>query len=574
MSAQPRTAPVQPAQYGQPLVGSSRHVADDPRDILARPLAQTSLLDAVKDLRRDVEKTGFPLEIPGIKEARASRDRLVDQLGEHLVPRLTELSAPAVVVVSGSTGAGKSTIVNSLVGAEVSTAGVLRPTTRRPVLVHHPLDTELLSHHPVLESVTVVADEHMVRGIALLDAPDLDSVLESNRESAHRLLEAADLWLFVTTAARYGDALPWRVLQGAVERGASVAMVLNRVPPNSLPTVRGDLLGRLRENGLQGSPLFVVPDLGPHEGLLPASSVAPIQRWLAMLAGPDKARTVIGRTLRGSLAALRPWVDELAEAVQGQADAAAAIGAVLDDAVAVCVGQGAGGIAAGAVADGAVRARWSELTAARGPLDRVVAAKGRVRGSARDGRSRSARIAPLVDDLAHSATATLTAAGAQAERSLRAALVAPDGPAGGPSVEASWATGSSRRSAADQAARAWTAQGVRVVRAALSVTPSSDASRRARRRRKAERALGDDGLAAIALAAAAGVEEARDLLVTLIDESGGQAADDLRADLVARVGAQVALERSAVGEVLADPDLADDAASRLRLRLAVLKGLT
>lgn len=574
MSAQPRTAPVQPAQYGQPLVGSSRHVADDPRDILARPLAQTSLLDAVKDLRRDVEKTGFPLEIPGIKEARASRDRLVDQLGEHLVPRLTELSAPAVVVVSGSTGAGKSTIVNSLVGAEVSTAGVLRPTTRRPVLVHHPLDTELLSHHPVLESVTVVADEHMVRGIALLDAPDLNSVLESNRESAHRLLEAADLWLFVTTAARYGDALPWRVLQGAVERGASVAMVLNRVPPNSLPTVRGDLLGRLRENGLQGSPLFVVPDLGPHEGLLPASSVAPIQRWLAMLAGPDKARTVIGRTLRGSLAALRPWVDELAEAVQGQADAAAAIGAVLDDAVAVCVGQGAGGIAAGAVADGAVRARWSELTAARGPLDRVVAAKGRVRGSARDGRSRSARIAPLVDDLAHSATATLTAAGAQAERSLRAALVAPDGPAGGPSVEASWATGSSRRSAADQAARAWTAQGVRVVRAALSVTPSSDASRRARRRRKAERALGDDGLAAIALAAAAGVEEARDLLVTLIDESGGQAADDLRADLVARVGAQVALERSAVGEVLADPDLADDAASRLRLRLAVLKGLT
>ena len=106
MSAQPGTAPVEPAQYAQPLVGTARHAASDPRDILARPLAQTSLLDAVKDLRRDVEKTGFPLEIEGIEGARASRDRLVDQLGEHLVPRLTELSAPAVVVVSGSTGAG------------------------------------------------------------------------------------------------------------------------------------------------------------------------------------------------------------------------------------------------------------------------------------------------------------------------------------------------------------------------------------------------------------------------------------------------------------------------------------
>ena len=574
MSAQPGTAPVQPAQYAQPLVGSARHAASDPRDILARPLAQTSLLDAVKDLRRDVEKTGFPLEIAGIEVARASRDRLVDQLGEHLVPRLTELSAPAVVVVSGSTGAGKSTIVNSLVGTEVSTAGVLRPTTRRPVLVHHPLDTDLLSHHPVLESVSVVADEHMVRGIALLDAPDLDSVLQSNRESAHRLLEAADLWLFVTTAARYGDALPWQVLHGAVERGASVAMVLNRVPPESLPTVRGDLLARLRENGLAGSPLFVVPDMGPHEGLLPASYVAPIQRWLAMLAGPDKSRTVIGRTLRGSLAALRPWVDELAEAVQAQSDAAEQIGLALDAALASPVAHAVASIRAGAVADGGVRARWSELTSSDGPLERVVSAKGRIRGSSRDGRARSAQVAPLVDDLVHSAAATLATAGGQAEQALRAALVAADGPDGGRSVDASWAAGSTRRSAADQAARAWTAQGVRVVRAALAVAPGSDATRRARRRHKAEQAVGDDGLAAIALAAAAGVQDAHDLLVLLLDDAGERAVDELRAGLVDRAAAQVALERSAVGEVLADPDLADDAASRLRLRLAVLKGLT
>ena len=72
--------------------------------MLARPLAQTSLLDAVRDLRRDVEATSFPLEIDGVGAARASRARLVDQLDEHLVPRLTELSAPAVVVGAGSTG--------------------------------------------------------------------------------------------------------------------------------------------------------------------------------------------------------------------------------------------------------------------------------------------------------------------------------------------------------------------------------------------------------------------------------------------------------------------------------------
>lgn len=572
----------------QPPAPHARHAASDPRDVLARPLAATSLLDAVRDLHRDVERTGFPLEIDGIESARASRARLVDQLGEHLVPRLTELSAPAVVVVSGSTGAGKSTLVNSLVGSEVSAAGVLRPTTRRPVLVHNPLDSELLSHHPVLESVTVIADEQVPRGIALLDAPDLDSVLESNRESAHRLLEAADLWLFVTTAARYGDALPWRVLQGAVERGASVAMVLNRVPPASLPTVRGDLLDRLRGHGLQGSPLFVVPDLGPHEGLLPAAVVAPIRRWLAMLAGPDRARTVIGRTLRGSLAALRPWVDELAEAVQAQADAAGTIAAVLDVATEAPTVQTAASIRGGAVADGAVRARWSELAAEGGPLGRVVRPSGRIRGSSREGRARAAAVEPLVEDLIRSAAATLTAAGAHTERVLRAALTGADAPAGGASVDADWESSTlrtGRRAAAEQAARAWTAQGPRVVRAALTAGPAetspdgiartrSDVAREARRRAKAVNALGDGGLAAVALAAASGVREARDLLVDLIDTAGERAVDELRDDLVARVGGQVAVERAAVSEVLSDPDLAEDASSRLRLRLAVLKGLT
>ena len=203
-----------------------------------------------------------------------------------------------------------------------------------------------------------------------------------------------------------------------------------------------------------------------------------------------------------------------------------------------------------------------------------MTSKGRIRGSARDGRARSAAVAPLVDDLVHSATATLTAAGTQAEKSLRATLTASDGPDGGASVEASWPSSTGRPSAAEQAARSWSAQGVRVVRAALAVAPDSDAARRARLRRKAQQALGDDGLAATALTAAAGVDEARDLLVQLIDQAGERAVEELRTGLLDRVAAQVALERAAVGEVLADPDLADDAASRLRLRLAVLKGLT
>lgn len=549
---------------------------DDPRSVLDRPLAATSLLDAVRDLRRDVDDTAFPLELDGVASARASRRRLVDQLTEHLVPRLTELSAPAVVVVSGSTGAGKSTLVNSLVGRDVSAAGVLRPTTRHPVLVHHPADAELLTHHPVLTEVHAVADEEVPRGIALLDAPDLDSVLEANRETAHRLMEAADLWLFVTTAARYGDALPWRVLQDAAERSTTVAMLLNRVPGESLPTVRGDLLERLRAHGLAGSPLFVVPDLGPEVDRLPVPVVAPIKRWLTMLAGPDRARTVVGRTLRGSLAALRPWVDEIAEAVQRQADAAAEIAAALDDAALGAREQARRQVVSGVVADGAVRARWTQLTAAGGPLDGLVAPSGRVRGSARAARGRQAACEPLADDLATAAAATLGAAGEQAEAALRAALTAPDAPAGSASVEAGTPAGSrtaDRDAAAESAARGWVAQGARVVLASVAAHPPRR-RREARRRGKALRVTGDRVLASVALAAAAGVGEAAGLLRDLVGDAGPAAVAALRDELAAHAAAQVDLERAAFGRPLSGRDLAQDASSRLRLRLAVLKGLT
>lgn len=582
MTAAPETSP---PTGSPPSAWASRGAAlpdDDPRQVLARPLAATSLLDAVKDLRRDVAATGFPLDLPGAGAARGSRDRLLDQLDEHLVPRLTELSAPAVVVVAGSTGAGKSTLVNSLVGSEVSTAGVLRPTTRQPVLVHHPLDTELLSHHPVLESVQVVADEHVPRGIAVLDAPDLDSVLESNRESAHRLLEAADLWLFVTTAARYGDALPWRVLEQAVQRGASIAMVLNRVPTASLPTVRGDLLGRLREHGLQGSPLFVVPDVGPHVGMLEPHVVAPIHRWLVMLAGPDRARTVVGRTLRGSLTALREWVDELAEAVQQQSDAAAELGRRVDAAADEAVGSIT--IAQGAAVDGAVRGRWAELTAPGGVLDGLVRRSGRVRAS-RGSSARQEALAALVTDLTHAAATALGSVGDRARDAMRASVAGTSAPPGAAALARAWEARAAGSTSAEQAARGWVAQGPRVVRAALAAGPRRetpdgaarrlrDVAREARQQAAALRALGDEGLGAVALAAAVGFDEARALLEALLGSSSAGVVRELRDDLATRATAQVAGQRAAADEVLADPDLAPDAAARLRLRLAVLKGLT
>ena len=102
----------------------------------------------------------------------------------------------------------------------------------------------------------LVASAALYPGLALLDAPDIDSVVRANRELATQLLSAADLWLFVTTAARYADAVPWDLLREAAERGTSVAIVLDRVPPEAMEDIRSHLASMLREQGLAGAPLF------------------------------------------------------------------------------------------------------------------------------------------------------------------------------------------------------------------------------------------------------------------------------------------------------------------------------
>lgn len=540
-------------------------LADPGPGPLDRPRAKASLLDAVTDLRRDVAGTAFPLPLPGVEVAEGRRVQLLDQLDDHLLPRLRELSAPAVVVVAGSTGAGKSTLVNSLVGEEVSPAGILRPTTRRPVLVHHPDDAELLGGHPLQAVVDVVARAEVPRGLAMVDAPDLDSLLATNRSTAHRLLEAADLWLFVTTAARYGDALPWAVLDRATERGTSMAMVLNRVPSDALVTVRGDLMARLRARGMGGVPLFLVPDLGPHEGLLAPRTVAPIVRWLAMIAGPDRARSVIARTQRGSLTALRPWVDDLAAAVQAQVDARGALERVVADALVAPTEQLTAAVRAGDVVDGPVRSRWA--AAEDGPLGRRPARRRRT--------ARQAALADVADDLLRGVEAMLHEAAHVGRSAVRDALAATDVPGAAgvlaaldeaPGEAGEQGTGVSER----QVATAWLTEAGRRLQEAGTADRSL-----ARRVARMTRDDGREGAATVAAAAAGGLSAARDRLAAAL---GADAADrlstGLREDLVQRGTAQVAAGAEVARRVLASPHLADDAASRLLLRRAVLKGVS
>ena len=207
-----------------------------------------SLLPPLESLRETLGRVRMPLLVAGSGAARSAAGTLANQLDDYILPRLRDVDAPLLAVVGGSTGSGKSTLVNRLVGRPVTTPGVLRPTTRHPVLVHNPADTEWFASDRILPrlpritggtalggtvdvfGLRLVAVDAVPAGIGLLDAPDLDSVSHTNREMAGLLMAAADLWIFVTTASRYADAVPWAALRAAVDRNAAVVVVLNRVP--------------------------------------------------------------------------------------------------------------------------------------------------------------------------------------------------------------------------------------------------------------------------------------------------------------------------------------------------------
>ncbi|WP_240643915.1 GTPase [Antribacter gilvus] len=552
--------------------------------------------DVVRDLRRDVAAAALPLPIEGSEEAEASRRRLLAQLDEHLLPRLAELSSPAMVVVAGSTGAGKSTLFNSMLGEEVSDAGVLRPTTREPVLAVHPHDAEVLKPGPVTDLARVVHHTKVPRGTALLDAPDLDSFLSANRTTAHQLLEAADLWLFVTTAARYGDALPWQALGRAKERGASVAMVLNRVPRETLTTVRGDLSARLREHGMTDVPLFVVPDVGPHEGMLEPALVAPVLRWLTLLAGPDRSRTVILRTLKGALGALPDWVTSLADAVEDQGDAARRLRHTVDMVVPDAAASARRTVTAGTAGGTSIAARWSELVGTAA-LERVAVKDGVARSTRRAGRVREQALAGLRTEVEAAAQRALVAASARAEERLVAALAGPGAPAGGASVLPPGRERGARRDVwAESSVGEWArladdvAAGLGTPPAAARASaaegdPASEGDRddvvhqvpdlsEAPRAEGARKAFGPSGLAALLLAAAVGNSDAERLLDRVLGDTASEAVAVLRDDLAERAAAAVAEEARSVQSALEVPALADDAAAPLRVRLAELRRLT
>jgi hypothetical protein len=188
-------------------------------------------------------------------EASAGFERLLDRARRLLhVKLLFEAKrgegAPPVVVIAGGTNVGKSTIFNWVVGGSVASSSPLARHTKAPTVFCHEADLGELRNGaflPRYERLTLETPNDAarelegdgayflsahtcddVRGVVLVDSPDIDSTNLRNHAVADDLLYLADAVVFVATPEKYNDELCVSYLRQVAELGKQLTCVLNK----------------------------------------------------------------------------------------------------------------------------------------------------------------------------------------------------------------------------------------------------------------------------------------------------------------------------------------------------------
>ncbi|GAA0431237.1 GTPase [Streptomyces luteireticuli] len=199
-------------------------------------------------------------ELVGLSRARLDGAMLAEagRVLEEAAARQRQSLDLTVVAIAGSTGSGKSTLFNALARAQLSEAGVRRPTTAAPVACAFADRAD-----GMLDRLGVPARSRrqpprpydpQLAGVVLLDLPDHDSAAAGHREQVDRLLGLVDAVIWVVDPEKYADAVLHeqylRPLAGYAEVTFVVLNQLDRLSADAVDQVLDDLRRLLDEDGL------------------------------------------------------------------------------------------------------------------------------------------------------------------------------------------------------------------------------------------------------------------------------------------------------------------------------------
>lgn len=238
----------------------------------------TSLLEGAKKLVTRSSDIGA--RVDGLERAAAAARGRVD---DSVVDDVTAVAARAagrlklsadhtVVALAGATGSGKSSTFNALTELELAAVGVRRPTTSWATACVWGKEgaEELLEwlgiparHQVTRDSMLSTGDEDAeMRGVVLLDLPDHDSTEVSHHLEVERLVQLADMMVWVLDPQKYADAaIHDRFLKPLAGHADVMLVVLNHidtVPEDRRQSMLDDVRRLLEADGLAGVPVLPV----------------------------------------------------------------------------------------------------------------------------------------------------------------------------------------------------------------------------------------------------------------------------------------------------------------------------
>lgn len=238
----------------------------------------TPVLEGVKKLVSSGSDVGRRAEaLEAVVEAARGRldDALLDdahKVADRVTERLRLSANHTVVGLAGATGSGKSSTFNALTGLELSAVGVRRPTTSWATACVWGGEgaSELLTwlgipprHHVTRDSMLDTnREDDAFDGVVLLDLPDHDSTDVSHHLEADRLVELADVLVWVLDPQKYADAaIHNRYLKPMASHAGVMIVVLNHidtVPEDRREQMLSDVRRLLAADGLNDVPVFAV----------------------------------------------------------------------------------------------------------------------------------------------------------------------------------------------------------------------------------------------------------------------------------------------------------------------------
>ena len=238
----------------------------------------TSLLEGAR--RLVTRGTDIGQRVEGLDAAvTAARGHLDDVLldeaaavVERASSRLRLSAEHTVVALAGATGSGKSSMFNALNGLDLAAVGVRRPTTSWTSACVWGAEgaDELLDwlgipqrHRTVRDSMLDTGrEDRALEGVVLLDLPDHDSTEVSHHLEVDRLVDLADLLVWILDPQKYADAaIHDRYLAPLAGHHDVMMVVLNQldtVPEPRRAAMLDDVRRLLDADGLDGVPVLGV----------------------------------------------------------------------------------------------------------------------------------------------------------------------------------------------------------------------------------------------------------------------------------------------------------------------------